>query len=117
MSDEGDLRKYAQQAIESGKLSNRTPSRIWGGNGFGMHCAICGILVDSDELGYELQFTENDDPATTTEYCVHVRCFAAWNEERRHPVSSPPGPDPLSADQREGTISPRERRPSRREPG
>jgi hypothetical protein len=112
MIDDEALQKHALEAIQARRLPNRPPSRIWGGNGFWMHCAICGNLVISDELGYELQFSEGDDGPSPAEYHVHVRCFAAWDQERRRQG----GPDPLSADEGDGTISPRERRPIKQDP-
>jgi hypothetical protein len=118
MTDDDVLREHARAAIQAGKLPNRDPSRIWGGNGFWMHCAVCGNVVISDELGYELQFAEDGGgiPAPA-EYHVHVRCFTAWDKERRrqHGPTTAEG-DPLPAEQGSGTISDRERRPSKREP-
>jgi hypothetical protein len=112
MIDDDALREHARQAIQAGRLPNREPSRIWGGNGFWMHCAVCGNLVVSDELGYELQFAEGEGIPATVEYHVHVRCFAAWDQERRRTVGS----YPLSADEGNGRISDRERGPYKREP-
>ncbi|HET9395409.1 MAG TPA: hypothetical protein VFO36_05085, partial [Nitrospiraceae bacterium] len=86
MIDEAALSNIAREAVEAEKLPNRTPSRIWGGTGFWTQCAICGTLVNADELGYELQFLEDGDFSAPTEYHVHVRCYTAWDQERRRPV-------------------------------
>jgi hypothetical protein len=83
MNDEGSRRKQAREAIQAGKLPTRDPTRIWGGNGFGSRCVICGDRVNSDERGYELQFARSGAPPTAAEYHLHVGCFVVWEEERR----------------------------------
>jgi hypothetical protein len=116
MIDDDALREHVRQAIQAGKLPNRDPSRIWGGNGFWMPCAVCGNLVISDELGYELQFAEGEGIPAPVEYHVHVRCFTAWDQERRRRDGRAEESDPLLPDPGDGTISHRERRPNKREP-
>jgi hypothetical protein len=104
MIDEGTLRHLAREAIQAGTLPNRQPAHIWGGNGFGTKCAICGNLVNSDEVGYELHFAAGEGLPPAAEYHAHVRCFAAWDLERH----CPPGPadkgDPLPAEPQNGTL-------------
>ncbi|HKR36190.1 MAG TPA: hypothetical protein VJT10_15215 [Steroidobacteraceae bacterium] len=109
MIDEGTLRQLARQAIQAGKLPSRRPAHVWGGNGFGTKCAVCGNLVNSDEVGYELRFAAGEDLPPAAEYHVHVRCFAAWNLERHSPLGPAGDADPLPADPQGVTISPRER--------
>lgn len=115
MIDEGTLRKQAREAIRAGKLPNRQPTHLWGGNGFGTNCAICGNLVNSDEVGYELHFVAAEALPPVVEYHVHVRCFAAWELERHGPPGSAGDGDPLPADPQDGTLSHRERLPYKRE--
>ena len=102
MIDESALLKHVCEAIRTQRLPNRPPSRVWGGSGFWMQCVICGSLVTAEQVGYELQFAEGDAPAT--EYHVHVRCFTAWDQERRRCSGSLEDP-PLPADRSKGTIS------------
>jgi hypothetical protein len=112
MLDEAELRTCAREAVQAGRLPNRKPSLIWGGTGFWTNCAVCGRLVNSDELGYELQFaegTEGKELPGAGEYHVHVRCFTAWDQERRSPTESPAEGNPLPAGSEDGTISCRER--------
>lgn len=115
MIDDGALKEKAREAIRTEKLPNRAPSRIWGGNGFWMSCAICGNLVNADELGYELRFSDREGLTTDAEYHVHIRCFAAWDAERRRPLGLVRQHEHLPADPADGTISTSERRPCKRE--
>ena len=105
MLDEDELRNRAREAVQAGRLPNRAPSLIWGGTGFWTNCAICGNPVNSDEVGYELQFAEGEGLPGGTEYHVHVRCFTAWEQERRTGSAR----DPLPAASDDGTLSCRER--------
>jgi hypothetical protein len=107
--DEGALQKSACEAIQTGKLPDRAPSRILGGNGFGTRCPVCGNLVNADEIGYELQFAGWDDHSTTVDYHLHVRCFSAWDQECRRRLDLSPAVQPLPAQPSRVTISDRER--------
>lgn len=64
------------EAVEKRRLPLRQPDRQWGGNGAGTHCSICGQLIQTDALEYELEF-DGDDPAAGRHH-VHVPCFTAW---------------------------------------
>ena len=88
MIDEGALSSIAREAVQAGRLPNRAPSKIWGGNGFCTHCAVCGETVNADQLGYELQFAEGGGLGVGAEYHVHVRCYTAWDQERRRPAGA-----------------------------
>jgi hypothetical protein len=83
MIDDGTLRKKARRAVQSGKLPNRHPISMWGGNGFGTSCPICESLVKHDEVGYEVEFDEIEGSAAPHGYHIHVRCYAAWELERQ----------------------------------
>jgi hypothetical protein len=85
VSDETTLRLNAREAIRAGKLPNRGAERMWGGPGFGACCAVCGQPVKRDELGFELDFRRDHDvPDVVGNTHVHVRCFEAWEVERRN---------------------------------
>jgi hypothetical protein len=76
MSDES-LRLLARQAIRNGRIPNRHPERMWGGQGGrGGNCAICDCEVG--ELGLDLEFNGADG---AVEYPAHIDCFAAWKLE------------------------------------
>jgi hypothetical protein len=82
MIDETTLRRKAREAVQSGKLPNRRPTHLWGGNGHGTPCSICGVPVQRDEIGYELEFAADNHDADGQEYYVHMSCFRAWDLER-----------------------------------
>ena len=84
MSDENTLRLKAREAMEAGKLPQRRPKRMWGGPGIGAPCAICSEPVKQDELGFELEYAPDQADAGEGDCHVHLRCFAAWEFERRN---------------------------------
>ena len=76
------VRESARAAIQTGKLPNRSPDRMWGGRGSDADCAICGAPVKRDALELEIEFSQNGDTPRAVTHHVHVRCFAAWEFER-----------------------------------
>lgn len=84
MPDEIKLRNLARAAMQAGKLPRQRPQRMWGGPGIGIPCVICAEPVKQDELGFELQFQPDGENAGESDCHVHLRCFAAWEFERRH---------------------------------
>ena len=84
MPDEAYLREKARRAVENGKLPARAPDRTWGGPGVGAECMICEKPVTKTELEFEIEFERDGGVPGLDKYHVHVRCFAAWEFERRH---------------------------------
>jgi hypothetical protein len=84
MSDEETLRMKAREAMEAGRLSQRRPKRMWGGPGIGAPCAVCSEPVKKDELGFELEYALDQVDTGEGDCHVHLRCFAAWEFERRN---------------------------------
>lgn len=82
MLDEAALREKAREILREGKLPVVAPTRTWGGPGVGAPCAICGARVTREEKEFEIQF-EQDGGGGLDKYHVHIRCFAAWEFERR----------------------------------
>jgi hypothetical protein len=82
MGDEHFLREKARAVVQQGKLPARSPDRVWGGPGVGASCTICGEPVTKDEKEFEIQF-EQDGGGGLDKFHVHIRCFAAWEFERR----------------------------------
>ena len=83
MRDESVLRALAREAMKTGNLPDHRPEGLWGGLGSGAPCAVCGEVVDKEDVELELQFT-SDGVAAATHYHVHAKCFAAWELERRN---------------------------------
>ena len=80
MSNENPSGRKVHEAIKSGKLPDRRPTRMWGGQGSGASCPLCGETSKPWDVEVELEFTRED--GETEMYCVHSRCFAAWDLER-----------------------------------
>jgi hypothetical protein len=83
MPDEKILRETAAAAIRSGKVPSRAPDRTWGSPGVGATCAVCGLAVTKEEKEFEIQFARDGDNPGLDKFHVHIRCFAAWEFERR----------------------------------
>jgi hypothetical protein len=85
MPDESALRAKARAAVQAGKLPARTPDRTWGGPGVGAPCAICQLPVTKEQMEFEIQFAHDRQnlEAGLDKYHVHIRCFAAWEFERK----------------------------------
>jgi hypothetical protein len=83
MPDEAYLREKARRTVENGKLPARSPDRTWGGPGVGAECAVCEKPVAKTELEFEIQFARDGGSPGLDKYHLHVRCFAAWEFERR----------------------------------
>ena len=83
MPDEPILREKARAAVQSGKLPGQRPDRTWGGPGVGAACTICELPVTKDEMEFESEFARDGDNSGLDKFHVHVRCFAAWEFERK----------------------------------
>jgi len=86
MPDELILRQKAREVVRSGKLPSRAPDRTWGGPGVNAECAVCSRKVGKDEMELEIQFAHDGD---LDKFHVHIRCFAAWEFERKE-AGNPP---------------------------
>jgi hypothetical protein len=83
MPDENILREKARAAIREGKMPSRAPDRSRGGPGVGAACAVCGLPVTKDEKEFEIEFAHDGANPGLDKFHVHIRCFAAWEFERR----------------------------------
>ena len=88
MPDEQILRGKARTAIRDGKLPSQRPDRTWGGPGVGASCSVCEMPVTKDEMEFEIEFARDGDAPDLDKFHVHMRCFAAWEFERRSARSS-----------------------------
>ena len=84
MPDEKALREKARAAIQAGKLPSRPPDWTCSSSGFGATCSVCGLPLTKDEKEFEIQLTHDGDNPGLDKFHVHIRCFAAWEFERRH---------------------------------
>jgi hypothetical protein len=83
MNYNGSLGEKMREVIKSGKLPDRRPDRTWAGPGVGADCTICGAPVTHEEMEFRIEFVKDGDAPGTDKYHVHIRCFAAWEIERR----------------------------------
>ena len=83
MPDEKMLREKARAAVQSGKLPSRPSDRTWGGNGIGATCAVCELPATEEEKELEIEFAHDGSNPGLDKFHVHIRCFAAWEFERR----------------------------------
>lgn len=87
MGDEESLRRLAREAIAAERIPAERPKGTWGGNGTGVLCDICGLPIPDDEIGFEVEFSQ--EAARPRRCChLHSRCFAAWEFERHTLVVS-----------------------------
>ena len=84
MPDEPILREKARAVVQAGKLPSRAPDRTWGGPGVGAPCSVCDSPVNKNELEFEIEFAHNGDNPGLDKFHVHLRCFAAWEFERKN---------------------------------
>ncbi len=59
------------------------PDRTWGGPGVGAECAICEKPIGKNDMEFEIQFARDGDNPGLDKFHVHIRCFAAWEFERK----------------------------------
>ena len=82
--DKNQLRQSAREAILTGKLPAGVSYRSWGGpSSGGAVCAVCDQKVLLRELEYELEFEHEDGHVTPSMFHLHIRCFQAWEYQRR----------------------------------
>jgi hypothetical protein len=85
MQDEQALRAKAHAAVLAGKLPARSPDRVWGGPGVGAPCEVCGSPITKDDKEFQIEF-EQEGGGGLDKFHVHIRCFAAWEFERKRPA-------------------------------
>lgn len=49
----------------------------------GARCAVCELPVTKDEKELEIQFARDGDSPELDRFHMHIRCFAAWEFERK----------------------------------
>jgi hypothetical protein len=98
MQSESDLKAQAREAIESGRVPANRPERLWGSSGDGSDCPICCRAIESQDVGFELDFPAASAREPSRPSCmVHARCFKAWDVVRLEAAKRPPPPTGKSA--------------------
>jgi hypothetical protein len=82
VNSEVRLRDQARAHLQSGKLPNHCPRRVWGGPGAGLECAVCELPVSPEQVEMQVEFLRDHDVELPEVFHVHSRCFAAWELER-----------------------------------
>jgi hypothetical protein len=77
------LRAKARALIQAGRVPDMLPTRRWGGPGIGAPCMVCGVAVEQQQVGIELELTPQHDGAAASQH-FHVRCLAVLEHELRH---------------------------------
>ena len=80
--DEDELRRKARAALNAAIIPREGPSGVWGGNGSGESCPVCGHRVDASEMELEMEFAV-ESTSGVREFHLHLPCFAAWEIERK----------------------------------
>jgi hypothetical protein len=75
------LSEKVWSALQAGKIPNRTPDRTSRGPAVGAKCPICDLPFTVEDL-VEVQFAHEGDTGMES-YHLHLRCYAAWEFERR----------------------------------
>jgi len=82
--EEEPLHEKVRSALQVGKIPNRTPDKTRAVSRVGVMCAICKLPVArAAEVGVQIQFTRDGDNPGLNKYNFHIRCYAAWEFERR----------------------------------
>jgi hypothetical protein len=69
-----ELRRRARELVEAGTLPTIEPKAIFGGNGEGRTCSLCGHTVERTDLEFEFELGGST-------YRFHLVCHAAWQVE------------------------------------
>jgi hypothetical protein len=75
---EDELRIRARARIREGRLPGVTHYRTWGGRGSNEPCALCDVIINRDEVEYEI---ETLGAESLRLYRFHFRCHDAWQQE------------------------------------
>ncbi len=71
----------------SGRLSvaalrSAIPGRMWGGKGCGLPCDYCRVVVNEDDIEYEVEARLDGQPLLLH---FHARCYDTWRASRDRP--------------------------------
>ena len=66
-------RTNVRQLLDLARLPRKEPKTLWGGQGEGLPCALCGQLIESSQPQLDVEF-EDGQPALR----LHVGCYDRW---------------------------------------
>jgi hypothetical protein len=82
--DDKELQCRARAALNAGHIPRNRPRGLWGGNGSGEACPVCGQRLDAADMELEVEFEIAEvDTRGVREFHLHLPCFAAWEIERQ----------------------------------
>lgn len=82
MSEETVTGQKSLEPLQTGKVPDRRPDRLWGGRGNGKdYCQICGQRLETEDIAFDLEY--RGEAGQTACYSVHLRCFNEWDLERQ----------------------------------
>jgi len=58
------------------------PARLFGGNGTGVRCAVCGEVIKPQQTEFEVEFNRHGIAPGIDRYRLHSPCLRAWEAER-----------------------------------
>jgi hypothetical protein len=73
---EGELRQLAREEIQGGRLPQSLSLTMWGGQGSGLPCVVCGEAIPRDQVEYEVA-----DPRGGESLLFHLLCHTVWQLE------------------------------------
>lgn len=78
--NEEALQVRARERIDQELLPREKPSRMWGGRGTGLACALCDAPILASEPEMELEY---EPPAALSTVRFHLRCQSIWDVVRQ----------------------------------
>jgi len=75
------LRELVRALLRDCYLPREAPAQMWGGEGSGWRCDVCGHPIAHGEAEYELLFTRPGDSGLH----LHRPCYEMWEIERQRP--------------------------------
>ncbi len=83
---EGPAPEQRSGRLSVAALRSAIPGRMWGGNGCGVACDYCRVLVSAEEIEYEVEAQLEGAPITLH---FHARCYDTWRLSREPRVPDP----------------------------
>lgn len=65
--------KSAAGAEQAAGAPRRAPARTWAGRGSGGTCDLCRLVIDEDQIEYEVELDSHNEILT-----LHLDCYERW---------------------------------------